>query len=61
MADEWRVCRDSLKKLSKLNKGVCPSCDENAKEGKDRTKVGKVIVRCWIRGYLGHSLMEKKK
>ena len=36
-------CRDSLKKLSRLNKGVCPSCDEDAKEGKDRAKKGKVI------------------
>lgn len=27
--------------MSRLNKGVCPSCDEDAKEGKDRAKEGK--------------------
>lgn len=36
-------CRDSLKELSRLNKGVCCSCDEDAKEGKDRAKNSKVI------------------
>lgn len=40
-------CRDSLKNWADFNKGVCPSCDEDAKEerteqkeGKDRAKKG---------------------